>query len=267
MAVLATQTLPSIDFQNRFRLEESQMAQQQMLLSKTNMLAQNTLHSSTASNNEMQGKTIRSLEDPRMAELIEYGKQESSLSALVGRRVSQFDIFLLFIEILKLFIKSREQERISRKIERELQIEHIEKVVSNFKSNGKALFGAYVGAGVLGIFSAAMPLAGHAWGEPMKNMFSHLMPSVQTMKTPKFVKSMTDMTFAMSQMQRYYGEIQNTFSQGNRRLHQHKSDLYKTDGDEDTRSIEAILEAWRSLEKFIYDMLQRNHETTRQLYG
>ncbi|NGX61241.1 MAG: hypothetical protein K940chlam9_00724 [Chlamydiae bacterium] len=199
--------------------------------------------------------------------LVAYANEESILSEVFQMRVTQFDIFLLFIEILQLSLKSKEQERIARMHERQMQIEHMEEVVKTFKTEGKNTMFASIGAGVLAIVSGFCPIIGYMKGDWILGKLSGVFSSLQGMNETKFFASATKMTSGASEMQKAIGQIQGTFAQGNRSLHQHKSELYRSDTDETTRSIEEIKDQWKNIENFLYQQLQMQHDTIRQLYS
>jgi hypothetical protein len=200
-------------------------------------------------------------------EFANYAVEESILSEIFNMRVSQFDVLILFIEILKLDIKSREQEKLARREERTLQLLHMQNVVENYKSQGNWLMTASLGAGVLAIVSGACPIIGHVKGKWILEKLGSVFSSLQNMEKDKFFKGITKMTFAMSEMQKSTGQIHQTFSEGSRTFDQHMSDLHRTDWEENTRSIEEIKDSWKGIENFLYQALQMYHDTIRQLYS
>jgi|GEM_PF-3471577 len=196
-----------------------------------------------------------------------YAIQDSILSEIFKMRISQFDVLLLFLEILKLEIKGREQERIARKQERELQILHMQNVVNNYKSAGKWQMFSSLGSGVLAIVSGACPIIGHMKGDWIIQKLGSVFSSMRDMKKDQFFKGITKITFAMSEMYKSTGQIHTTFSDGSRTYHQHMSDLHRTDWEENTRTMEEIKDNWKGIENFLYQTLQMQHETIRQLYS
>jgi len=196
-----------------------------------------------------------------------YAVEESILSEIFKMRVSQFDVLILFIEILKLDIRSREQEKLARKQERELQLLHMQNVVDNYKSQGKWLMFSSLGSGILGIVSGFCPIIGHMKGPWILQKLQSVFSSLDGMDSGKFFKSLTKITSVMSDMQKSTGQIYQTFSEGNRTFDQHMSDLYRADWDETTRSIDEIRDNWKGIENFLYQALQMYHDSIRQLYS
>ncbi|MCH9627920.1 MAG: hypothetical protein S4CHLAM2_15690 [Chlamydiales bacterium] len=206
--------------------------------------------------------------DPK--EFASYAASESKiLSELLGMRVSQFDVLILFLEVMKLALKGREQERLSRMEERRLQIEHLQNMVDNFKQQGKWLLFANLGSGVLSIVSGIAPIAGHMKGNWILDKVKTIpfMGSLQDIGKDKFFKGVTKITFAMSEMQKSTGQIQNTFAESSRTFDQHMTDIHKTDGDENTRTMDELKDEWKGIENFLHQVLQMNHDAIRQLYN
>lgn len=201
-------------------------------------------------------------------DFFDYAAEESTLlTELFKMRVNHFDVLILFIEVLKLSLKSREQERISRMEERELQLQHIQNIVDNFKQQGKWMLFANLGSGALGIVSGLTPIIGYTSGgdwilDKLKWAFSGL----SDMEKKQFYKSAGQITQQMSKMYESTGNIQQTFSESSRTFDQHMAELRKSDWDEDTRSMEEIKDLWKNIENFLHQTLQMYHDEVGQLY-
>lgn len=203
-------------------------------------------------------------------EFIAYASSESKLlSELLNMRVSQFDVLVLFLEVMKLSLKGREQERSSRMEERRLQLEHMQNMVDNLKQQGKWMLFANLGAGVLSIVSGVAPIAGHMKGNWILDKVKMIpfMSSLQDVGKDKFFKGVTKITFAMSEMQKSTGQIQNTFAESSRTFDQHMTDIHKTDWEENTRTMDELKDEWKGIESFLHQTLQMYHDATRQLYN
>lgn len=202
-------------------------------------------------------------------EFASYAAEESILSQIFQMRVSQFDVLILFIEILKIDIRSREQEKLARRKERELQLLHMQNIVDNYKTQGKWLMMSSLGAGILSIVSGIAPIAGHMNGPWILQKLGSIpfFSGLRDMDSNQFFKGVTKITMAMSEMQKSTGQIHNTFAEGNRTFDQHMSDLHRTDWEENTRSIEEIKDNWKGIENFLYQALQMYHDSIRQLYS
>lgn len=201
-------------------------------------------------------------------EVIAYAAEESKLlSELFNMRVNHFDVLVLFIEVMKLSLKGREQERMSRMQERELQLQHIQNMVDNFKQQGKWMLFSNLGSGILAIASGLSPIVGHIKGKWILDKLSGVFSSLQTMEKDKFFKGVTKMTFAMSEMYKSTGQIQNTFAESSRTYDQHMAEIRKTDWEEDTRTMDELKDQWKSMENFLHQSLQMYHDAIRQLYN
>jgi len=197
------------------------------------------------------------------------GEESTNISDIFGFRASHFDILLLFIEVLKLSLKSRDQERISRREERALHIKHMENMVENFKAQGNAYKMANIGAGVMGILSGFCPILGHiGGGQWVANILSDQFPNVfANAHQEQIFKGIGQMTQAAAETQRGYGQMRESFSSSTRTFDQSMSDIHKTDGDENTRTMEEIKDFWKGIENFIYQSLQMYQDVIRQLYN
>ena len=215
---------------------------------------------------EERGKTGR-VEKTFSKELTSYAVEASILSEILNMRVSQFDVLILFIEIMKIEIRGREQERLARRQERELQLIHMQNIVENYKSQAQFTMTSSLGAGVLAIISGACPVISHLGGGWIIQKLGSIYSGFRDMKKDQFFKSAAKITFAMSEMQKNVGQIHNTFAEGTRTYDQHMSDLHRADWDENTRAMEEIKDSWKGIENFLYQSLQMYHEAVRQLYS
>jgi len=254
-------------------LKEQQQIQQQQIEQKqkekeegfAEHQGQQQEHSDAEEDSEL---SIGKVTDPFAYEIISYAAQESSiLSQLFDMRVSQFDVLILFVEIMKLELKGREQERIGRQSEREMQIRHMQNVVDNYKEQGKWQFFSSIGSGVLSIVSGICPILGHVKGDFIIEKLGSVFSSLRDIDSHKFFKSITSVTHSLSEMQKNTGQIQNTYAESNRSYDQHMSDLFRTDWEESTRTMEEIKDSWKGIENFIYQSLQMYHDAIRQLYN
>lgn len=196
-----------------------------------------------------------------------YAAERSILSEIYNMRVSQFDVLVLFLEVMKLAIKDREQERIARGVERELQIKYMLEVVDNYKQQSKTLLMTSIGAGVFGIVSGAFPVIGHLKGGWIKDKFGALSESIRKLDNKDFIKSATKITQTMSDMQKSAGEINTRFAQGSLTYSENMSGIHRSDWDENTRTMEEIKDHWKSIENFLAQALQMYHDAIRQLYS
>ncbi|MCC5832831.1 MAG: hypothetical protein JJU12_07310 [Chlamydiales bacterium] len=201
-------------------------------------------------------------------EVLAYAADESRLlTELLNMRVNHFDVLVLFIEVMKISLKGREQERKSRMQERELQLQHIQNMVDNFKQQGKWMLFSNLGAGVLAIASGLSPIVGHMKGDWIRDKLGGIFSSLQEMEKDKFFEGVTKMTFAMSEMYKSTGQIQNTFAESGRTYDQHMAEIRKTDWEEETRTMDELKEMWKNMESFLHQSLQMHHDAIRQLYS
>jgi hypothetical protein len=217
---------------------------------------------------ENQEGKIEKIEKTFAQEFASYAAEESILSQILKMRVTQFDVLVLFIEILKLEIRGREQEKLARMHERELQLLHMQKVVENYKSQSHWLMMSSLGSGILGIVSGFCPIIGHTkGGDWILDKLGGLISSLRSAKKDQFFEGIMKMTFAMSESMKNTGQIHQTFSEGNRTFDQHMSEMHRSDWEENTRTMEEIKDNWKGIENFLYQTLQMYHDAVRQLYS
>lgn len=228
---------------------------------------QRDTHQEHPEGDEKRGYGTTKIDEAYMRDFAQYAAEESILSQIFNMRVSQFDVLVLFLEILKLDIKGREQTRIARQEERALQIMHMQQVVDNYKDQGKWQMFSGIGSGLLGIVSGVAPIIGYMKGDEIIQKLGTVFDSIRDMKKKQFFEAVQKITETMSNMQKNMGEIHKVFSEGNRTYDEHMSNLYRTDYDESTRTLEEIKENWKSIENFLYQTLQMYHDAIRQLYS
>lgn len=194
------------------------------------------------------------------------GQEAPELSAIFGCRVSHFDVLLIFIELMKLEIQGQEDDKISRRVERQMQLNYLEKEVANYKSQSKMLLFANIGGGVLGIVSGAAPIVGFMKGDSILGSLSTVFTSLQGANKKDFFDGISKMTYAMSETQKSIGQIYGAKAEGDRTRYNRYSDLHKVDHEEVTRNIEQLQERFRQSERFLSELLQMRHDVTSQLY-
>ena len=210
---------------------------------------------------------VEKIDEAYIQKFVNYAAEESILSEIFKMRISQFDVLILFIEILKLEIKGKEQEKIARQQEREFQIIHMQKMVDNYKSQSNWTMITSLGSGILSIVSGLCPIVGHIKGQEILQGLGTIFEGIRDMKKDQLFKSIGKLTSTMAEMQKNTGQIHNTFAEGNRTFDQHMSDLYRSDYEERNRTIDEIKDHWKGIENFLYQTLQMYHDAIRQLYN
>lgn len=221
------------------------------------------------SHEQKRTKKIGKVSEKFVQEFTSYGLEESILSQIFKMRVSQFDVLILFMEIMKLDIRGREQERIGRQVEREMQIKHMQLVVENYKKQASDLRNASLIAGIMGIGAGLLPIVGFLKGDWILDKFGSVpfLKNFQNQDPSKVFRYFSQALGSGSEMQKSLGEVQRTFAESDRSYDQHMSDLFRTDWEESTRSMEEIKDSWKGIENFLYQYLQMNHDAVRQLYN
>jgi hypothetical protein len=217
-------------------------------------------------NRDEGGEKIDKIEKAVAQELASYGAEESILSEIFKMRVNQFDVLFLFIEILKLDIKGREQEILARREERELELLHMQKVVESFKSEAGSMMTNGLSAGILAIAAGILPIIGHVGGSWILQKLGSVIPKCQDMKPEKFFDGIAKAFSAMSDMNKSTSQVRHNFAESDRTFDKDMSEWRRSEWQEYTRKITDIEEAWKKIENFLYQLLQMYHDTIRQLY-
>lgn len=198
--------------------------------------------------------------------LAEFLASESvSVSQILGFRVSQIDIMTLFIELMKLMIKNRQEEKLSRRLERDAQILHMEEVVKNYKEQGKWRMMSGIGGGFMKIFAGAIPIIDKAGGEMIFSKLQNYLSFLSETKQHEFFKSMAKMMDASADMYGQAGHIHDAFSESHRTKDQGLGELAKANWEEINRVLDAYREDWRGFEGFITEALRMRYQADTSL--
>jgi hypothetical protein len=201
------------------------------------------------------------------SELENYLNEEAKeLSAMLGEKVSHFDVLMLFIELMKLEIEAQDGDRIARRQERAAQLAYLEKEVKNLKTQSKWQLFSHIGSGIMGLISGASPIVGHMKGEAIIGGLSRVFTSLQGIRKKDFFDGIGKMAGAMSESQKAMSQIQGTSAEGERTRFNKLGDLHRSDQEESTRSIEQLQERIRQGERFLIELLQMRHDVTSMLY-
>lgn len=213
---------------------------------------------------------LTSDENKEINEFVTWAFSDSEIFLqLHNMRVSHIDVLILFCEYLKIDILNQEQEKISRRLEKAAYIDELIEVMKNFKSQGQALLFACVGGGVLGLISGASPMVGHLWGKDLQKLISTipLFRSLAGMKTTEFTKSLTEITRVMSDVYKSTGQIHNSYATGDERKHSGYGELHREEANKSLSDIQNAMQSWRSMENFMSQVLQWQHDAAKSTYG
>lgn len=197
---------------------------------------------------------------------LQYALQTSIISQIFNMRISNLDVLILFIEVMKLALKSRQQQHLFRAEERLIQLSHMKEIVNSYKDQANSLLFSGLASGLLAVFSGVAPIFGHIKGEWTLGHLSKVFSSLKDMESEKFFENVSKITLATSEMAKATGQIQTAFNESHRTYDDHYKESYKIDADDRSRVIEEIKDNWRSLENFLYQCLQMQHDTIKQLY-
>lgn len=191
-----------------------------------------------------------------------------AVSNAVGRRVTPIEMGTLMGALLRLLVLIRFQEKWARLEERQFQEEEMEKICTNFKTQGQWQLFSSVISGVASMAAGLSIPIGVMKGTEIRDFIGdNFFSKIKAMDPKELFKSFRLMANTTAETQKATGQIQYTFAEGDRTRAQHLSDLARTDGEECTRSLDATLQDWRSIESFLTHYLQMEQETVRALYS
>jgi hypothetical protein len=204
---------------------------------------------------------------PEIAQLREEIKQKLALAqGLQGSLLEDLnvDIFVLFLKLLALLNKQQEQEKLSRQYERDLQTKYMEKVASNFETQGKWLLNTCIGSGVMSILSGICPILQHSSaGTSLHGMLPSFLKS--DTKAEDFFKAMGKMTNAGSEISKNSGQVHSTYSEGWRTKDHHKSEHAKMLGEDETRNVEDARQYFTNIVNALNQKMQSDKDLDNQL--
>lgn len=176
-------------------------------------------------------------------------------------------VFLVF-EMLKLAIIHDEQEKFFRAEERKMLITHMEKVASNFKSQGTFMLATNVLGGVLSLVSAGLPMFAHNtnWGTKIFDKFKGWL-GLGDMKQKKFFETASKMLFSMSEISKASSQVNSNFADAEKTRDQYKGEIRKTDENENTRRIDEINRRREEVFRLALSLIQMMAENARALNG
>ena len=151
-------------------------------------------------------------------EIINFLSEEvPELSGILGRPATQMDVIFLYTELLKLMIEGKSQEKLSRRDERILQLDHIQEVVENYKSTAKSLHTAGLISGIMGIASGVAPMFGFTkFGKSMLDGMSNAFDTFKGLEPEDAFSKLGKVLSSMSQMNREMGEVRKTNAEAHR---------------------------------------------------
>ncbi len=208
--------------------------------------------------------TSRLTQDPYIDEFL--SSISPALSEALGRQASHFDILLICIALMKLDLESQEEEKLSRRVERTVQLRYLEKEAANFKSQAKSLLFSHVGAGILGVVGGFLPILGLMKGDSILNGLSGVFSSLSGKKSKDVFDGFSKMMQSISETQKASGQIYGTFAEADRTRYNRFGDIHSRDQEERTRALEQLQEKFRGMERFLLDLLQMRHDVASQLY-
>jgi hypothetical protein len=189
-------------------------------------------------------------------------EESAEISQILNRTVSRFDILILFLELMKLYVENLFQQRIVRQQERDEWRKFMIEVVENLKDQGRWILMSSIGSGVLNILSGLTPFINHAAGGWIHGKLSSF-SMFDGFKRDELFKMVQRLTHAMAPLYESTGRIHNTFASAREKKSQFSSDSARMSVDESTRTMDEILQVFRSIESTIAEWLRMVYEDAK----
>ncbi len=180
--------------------------------------------------------------------------------------LSTSDIYDLFLLLLMVYIAYREQNKLSRRTEREIELEQKMLEVKNLKDQGKWMLGTSVMAGVMGIAAGVVPIAIRFQGPRIQQLIGMFSTRLGTMKEAKFADSLAQICQSGSKTNEAYGHVMQVKGEGNRKLYEELSAIAGKDGEEILSQMREELEVSNGFIRFLQMLSEMNERTASNLY-
>jgi len=180
--------------------------------------------------------------------------------------LSTTEVYDLMLLLLICYINYRQQNKLGRKVERELQMMHKMQEVKNLKDQGKWLLGTSVMAGVMGIAAGAIPIVGRVQGDRIQGLIGMFSSRLGTMKQAKLFDSLSQMLQSGSKTNEAYGHVMQVKGEGNRKDLEGKHDMERTLAEEFSAEMREELESWNGFLRFLQMLSEMDERTASNLY-
>lgn len=198
-------------------------------------------------------------------ELVDFALSESQLSSMFDLRVSHLDVLKICAEIMKLMLHSKHSQHLERRETRKLFAERAKDVADSYEHQATVTKWLGVATAVLGLFGAVSPLAGEICGDALLGCIQSF-GFWKNVSSSTFFNSMGRTCSSMAQLSETVSRIYDLQENAHRTMAENQKELMRIEHDEISRSIEDAKDHWKSMENFLLQILQTEHETTRGLY-
>lgn len=193
---------------------------------------------------------VAPLSDRYDLEAAKWNSENAQISNALGTRVTNYQVFLMIIELMKLETESTYQLRSSRKMDRQLQLEAIEKVVNGYKEMSRDLLMTGIGSAVMGLLGAGLSIYGEMGGEGLFKLLGNVYKPCASMDPTKTLSSVSQMLYSMRDVGNTTAQAQQCFAQGNISKFEHGAGIRREEESNATREKEArdgAFKAWQDM--------------------
>lgn len=198
--------------------------------------------------------------------IIAFASSTAQLNSSMRSHVSYLDVLRICAEIMKLMLKSREQDQTTRREAREALLAQAKELVDSYNTQAKISHWLGITTAALGIMGAVSPIVGEVLGDPIIEFIQRTTGLFKNATARTLFKSFDKLCSALSQLSETSSkiyELKETASRTGTESYKEISRLYQ---DDITRSIEETKDHWRSMDNFLLQILQTEHDSARSIY-
>ncbi|SPN74124.1 hypothetical protein C10C_0991 [Chlamydia serpentis] len=198
--------------------------------------------------------------------IVEFALSEAQLSILAGRRVTNLDVLKICTELMKLMLKSRANDTISRLEERELMEREAQTLAESYARQAKYARWLGIATATLGILGALSPMIGEICGDSILGFVQRISGRFKDATSKTFFKGAGKICTSLSQLTDAASKVHELSESSVRAVAEYRKEVFRMRQDEITRSIEEVKDNWKSMDNFLLNILQTEHDAARSLY-
>ncbi|WP_100934124.1 hypothetical protein [Candidatus Chlamydia corallus] len=198
--------------------------------------------------------------------IVDFAFSESQLSTLAGRRVTNLDVLRICTELMKLMLKSRANDTMSRLEERELMEREALKLAESYSRQAKYARWLGIATATLGILGAISPMVGEISGDSILGFVQRISGRFKDATAKTFFKGVGKVFTSLSQLTEAASKVHELSESSVRAVAEYRKEIFRMRQDEVTRTIEEVKDNWKSMDNFLLNILQTEHDAVRSLY-
>ncbi|AAD19156.1 type III secretion system translocon subunit CopD2 [Chlamydia pneumoniae] len=216
----------------------------------------------TSSSNQVYESYTPIIPDP----IVEFALSESQLSVLAGKRVTNLDVLRICTELMKLMLKSRANDTMTRLEERELMEREAHELAASYSRQAKYARWLGIATATLGILGAIAPMVGEISGDSILGFVQRISGRFKDATAKTFFKGIGKVFTSLSQLTEAASKVHELSESAVRAVAEYRKEVFRMRQDEVTRTIEEVKDNWKSMDNFLLNILQTEHDAARSLY-